>query len=258
MVMNPARRLYVVVAALAVVALGASAALGWTVVRLGEVSEAAADLKERLTRLKQRLDESDGRPAATGSTFDWRSLVRRVERLEVPSGGPAAVATASTAATAVGPAQRLAATHAAGEPSGELPPSLPTKLLSAEPFKAGLQEMLKTSVKKTMEERRATWMKRFDDRLQAEVAAFGKSQGLQEPQVQSMASIIQDDRDQRRDLRRQVQQGEVDTAGAKKQIDALNTSTKQRIVETVGEAGYQAYQQQKQDQQQVMRSLRRF
>ena len=77
MVMNPARRLYVVVAALAVVALGASAALGWTVVRLGEVSEAAADLKERLTRLKQRLDESDGRPAATGSTFDWRSLVRR-------------------------------------------------------------------------------------------------------------------------------------------------------------------------------------
>ena len=249
------RRTLLVWTGLGLVALATSGALAFTLMRLGDVSDQAEDLKARLAQMRARVAAIEEKPGV--ATFDWRALARRVERLEQP--GAATVHTAAAARVA-GPFGRgLVRTAATLDvPAGELPPSLPTSLLAAEPFRNGLQEMLKTGVKKTLEERRAKWYKKFDDRLQSEIAAFSKSQSLSETQTQSMTAIIQDDRDQRREIRRQLHDGELDNPTAKKQVDTLNANTKGRIVESVGEAGYDAYQKEKQEQRQTRKSLRSF
>jgi len=239
---------------LGAVALGATGALAYTMVRLGDVSEQAQDLKDRLLSVKKRLASLEEKPGATGNTFDWRSLVRRVERLENP--GSTRAVEARSAMPFVAGAARRAGAGTSISAVADLPPSLPAKILEAEPFRNGLQEMMKTGSKKMWEERRAKWRKKWDDRAQAEIAAVAKSQGLNEIQAQSMTAIIQDDRDQRREIRRQVRDGELDTSAAKKQVDTLNANTKARIVESVGEPGYQAYQQQKQEKRQLRKALR--
>jgi hypothetical protein len=131
-------------------------------------------------------------------------------------------------------------------------------VLQTEHFRSGLKDLLKSGVKQTLKERRAKWFERHDQRMRGEIAAFGRKQNLDAAKIDSMTMIVQDDRDQRREIRRQLRQNEIDVAAARQQVDTLNAATKSRIVETVGEAGYEAYRQQRREQRQVWRSLRHF
>ena len=232
---------------------------GWLLIELRGVREDQLDLKDRIARLKSQLG---ARPDPTGAqkpSFDWRALERRVERLEGHDNREAGTQTApaGSANLAMGARPSTRTGDATLDAAGGDPNALPTKLLQAEPFRAGLQDMLKTTMKKSWDERRAKWRERLDQRTQSEIQVFSKQQNLEPGKTENMTQIVQDDRDKRREIMRQFRQNELDSATAKKQVDALATETKGRLVDVLGEGGYQKYQQQRQEQRQVWRSLRR-
>jgi hypothetical protein len=242
-----------------VLTASAAVALALSLSRIGDLQQDTADLRARLVRLRADLAAQPN--AQRAPSIDWRSVMRRIERLErfadqsdSPDGPAFAQAPRAGAPKAADGAFRGADPRAAGAAS----PSGSPDVLQTEHFQSGLKDLLKSGVKQTLKERRAKWFERHDQRMRAEIAAFGKQQNLDAAKVDSMTMIVQDDRDQRREIRRQLRQNEIDVAAARQQVDALNTATKSRIVETVGEAGYEAYRQQRREQRQVWRSLRHF
>lgn len=228
---------------------------GWLAFEVHGAREEQRDLKDRVARLKTQLLTQPDNAAPAKPTFDWRALERRVERLEGrETGAPGEPSGREPARVALGVPGRMSEGQqdtASGDPA-----ALPQKLLQAEPFRAGLQDMLKTTMKKSWEDRRAKWRERLDQRTQNEIQVFAKQQNLEAAKAEQMTQIVQDDRDKRREIMRQFRQNELDTAAAKKQIDALKTETRSRLVDVVGEAGYQKYQEQRKEQRQVWRSLR--
>jgi hypothetical protein len=235
------------------IALGiAAAALGGgltaSLVQIDRLGDEALDLRAEVKRIKSRLRAVEEARPAPATPVDLRAIERRLERLEAAA--PASPATHATAA----PSRPVATDR----PVDAALPAAAVPALQAEPVRKALQEMLQSGVKRFHEQRRAQrWQKR-DERIRTQIAAFGKQQGLTSDQIEQLGAILQDSRDRRREIRRQVAESEIEIAAARKQIEDLRTSTRDQVKQLLGEKGYEAYQSWRREVRQTWRSLWRF
>jgi hypothetical protein len=233
--------------ALPVVGLGAGLAFTWR--DLAETRDRLEDLRQESTRLRDRLSGMDrGGPAAP--PVNLRSLERRVERLEMAEGMPYDGPLPAAASRGPRPHDAGAAVGGAVE--------APAAAIQSEPLRRVVHDLVKSTTQKIREERRAERFQRRDQRVQQEVAAFGKQQGLSTEQIQQVSAILQESRDRRQEIRRQVMSSEVDFAAARKQLDEVRASTRDQMKGLLGEQGYESYRTWRNESRQTMRGLWRF
>jgi hypothetical protein len=230
--------------------------LAYALVKLDQAGDTIADLRDEVRVLRGRL-QAQTPVEVLGPTVDLRPLERRVERLELATGTAPASPAPAARPSALARAARVAGVHAEESSTGDAGTS-GAGLLSSEPVQRKLQEMLRSGVKEFHDSRRAERFQRWDKRLQQEVAAFGKQQNLTQGQIEQLASVLQESRDRRQEIRRQVTSAELDLSAARKQIEELRTGTRERLQSLLGEKGYEAYQDWRKQWRQTWRSLWRF
>ena len=236
---------FFILIALPVLGLGACFALLWS--DLAETRERVNDLREEGKRLRERLSSLD-RESPASPPVNLRYLERRVERLEmaegIPSDAPLPDRVASRSAR-----RREGGTATRG------PDDAPGAAIQSEPLRRVVHDLVKSTSQKIQEERRAERFQRRDQFVQREVAAFAKQQGLSTEQVQQISGILQDSRDRRQEIRRQLTSSEIDFGAARKQLDEVRTSTQEQLKGLLGEQGYQSYQTWRNEYRQTMRGL---
>jgi hypothetical protein len=222
---------------LVILFLGMGAVQAATLARLSTVREEAEALAGAVKRLRAQLADAApaAKPEGSGVSARVESLERRLARLE-----PAAAAPRAPAAAVAG----LAA----------------TALAAATPQK--VEEMVSSSLKKVREERRAAWMQKADEQFQRGLTRFAKDQKLGPAQVEQSSALLKDDREQRREIQRQLREGALEPADARRQLQELRGATETRLKEALGDKAYEAYEEwrdeQRRERRRVWRSLQAF
>lgn len=110
-----------------------------------------------------------------------------------------------------------------------------------------LHQIVRKVQEEVWQERRQRWDAMRAERSRARVKSLAKEAGLSANQEQQLNTLLDDERTQRRALRRSIRGGQLPWAQVREQMRSLRQATDQKAKDLLSSAQYEAYEKMRQE-----------